>query len=225
MMKSTLSSHQGWVVSVQWSPTDQHQLLSGSYDSTLRVWDIRSTKQPLFTITAHEGKVLCCDWTLPNVSLTGEIIVCHFSLHRRLNTVEPRYSKHLKCGHLVFADRLFRNGMYLHRQLYKSPSEVQTPRYSIKRTLGMAPTISPPIQTHPYSGHFANKFVDSLDKQQEELKALNSTRTARYQLSVLLVYYSFHVLYFKVTGHIASLEIALSHTHIVSITPEMRTPR
>lgn len=69
MMMSTLSSHQGWVVAVCWSPTDEYQLLSGSYDSSLRLWDIRSTKQPLYTIAAHEGKVLCCDWTLPKVSL------------------------------------------------------------------------------------------------------------------------------------------------------------
>lgn len=67
MMKSILSSHQGWVVSVCWSPSDHHQLLSASYDSTLRLWDIRSPKEPLYTINAHEGKVLCCDWTIPDV--------------------------------------------------------------------------------------------------------------------------------------------------------------
>ena len=68
MIQSTLSSHQGWVVSVNWSPIDEHQLLSGSYDSTLKLWDIRSSKLPLYTISAHEGKVLCSDWSLPQVS-------------------------------------------------------------------------------------------------------------------------------------------------------------
>ena len=34
---------------------------------------------------------------------------------------------------------------------------------------------------------------------------------------------SFHVLYFGVTGHITSLEIVLSHTHFVSITPKKMT--
>ena len=75
MVKGSLSSHQGWVVCVKWSPTDAHQLLSGSYDSTLRLWDIRSPKEPLFTITAHEGKVLCCDWSIPSVS--GLIMKLH----------------------------------------------------------------------------------------------------------------------------------------------------
>ena len=67
MIQSTLSSHQGWVVDVEWSSSNEHQLLSGSYDSTLKLWDIRSSKLPLYTIAAHEGKVLCCDWSLPKV--------------------------------------------------------------------------------------------------------------------------------------------------------------
>lgn len=69
MIQGTLSSHQGWVVSVNWSPVDEHQLLSGSYDSTLKLWDIRSNKLPLYTISAHEGKVLCSDWSLNRVSI------------------------------------------------------------------------------------------------------------------------------------------------------------
>ena len=67
VVQSTLSSHQGWVVAVHWSPESEHQLLSGSYDSTVRMWDIRSNKTPLFTIAAHERKVLCLDWSLPKV--------------------------------------------------------------------------------------------------------------------------------------------------------------
>ncbi|XP_064401784.1 ribosome biogenesis protein WDR12 homolog isoform X1 [Halichondria panicea] len=71
MIQSTLSSHQGWVVCVNWSPIDEHQLLSGSYDSTLKLWDIRSSKLPLYTISAHEGKVLCSDWSLPQMFVSG----------------------------------------------------------------------------------------------------------------------------------------------------------
>ena len=79
MVQSALTSHQNWVVAVQWSPNREHQLLSGSYEFTkgcisypfinilLRVWDVRSSRLPLFTITAHEGKVLCLDWSLPQV--------------------------------------------------------------------------------------------------------------------------------------------------------------
>jgi ribosome biogenesis protein YTM1 len=71
MVQSALTSHQGWVVAVQWSPNKEHQLLSGSYDSSLKLWDIRSSRVPLFTITAHEGKVLCLDWSLPQLLASG----------------------------------------------------------------------------------------------------------------------------------------------------------
>ncbi|CAI7993738.1 Ribosome biogenesis protein WDR12 homolog (Fragment), partial [Geodia barretti] len=71
MVQSALASHQGWVIAVQWAPNREHQLLSGSYDSSLKVWDIRSSKLPLFTITAHEGKVLCLDWTFPQLLASG----------------------------------------------------------------------------------------------------------------------------------------------------------
>ena len=47
---------------------------------------------------------------------------------------ETCYSVPLKYGHFVFASILFRNGMYVHRQVYKSPPEMRTPRYFIKRT-------------------------------------------------------------------------------------------
>ncbi len=68
IIQSSLSSHSGWVMGVKWSPVDPHRLLTGSYDSTLRLWDTRSTKKPLFSVAAHEGKVLCCDWSDPKVS-------------------------------------------------------------------------------------------------------------------------------------------------------------
>ena len=67
MVQATLSSHQGWVVSVIWRPDSDHQLLSGSYDGSLKLWDVRSGKSPLYTITAHTGKVLCADWSLAKV--------------------------------------------------------------------------------------------------------------------------------------------------------------
>ena len=36
MVQTALASHQGWVVAVQWAPNREHQLLSGSYDSSLK---------------------------------------------------------------------------------------------------------------------------------------------------------------------------------------------
>ena len=51
------------------------------------------------------------------------------------------------------ADTLHGPECYLHRLHTIRTPEMQTPRYSIKRTLGLAQTVSPPIQTHPYSEH------------------------------------------------------------------------
>ena len=50
------------------------------------------------------------------------------------------------------------------------PPEMWTPRPSIQQTLGLVPMVSLPIQTHPHSGHFGNKFVDSLVKQTARTK-------------------------------------------------------
>ena len=47
----------GVIVAVCWGK-EEHQLVSASYDETIKVWDIRSTV-PLYTIAAHNGKVLC----------------------------------------------------------------------------------------------------------------------------------------------------------------------
>ena len=55
-------------MSVRWGSTREHQLASGSYDGTVRMWDTRSGKVPLYTIMGHEGKVLCLDWSCPEVS-------------------------------------------------------------------------------------------------------------------------------------------------------------
>ncbi|KAL5496249.1 hypothetical protein EMCRGX_G012494 [Ephydatia muelleri] len=70
-VQSFLVSHLGWVVSVCWSPVREHQLASGSYDGTVRMWDARSGKVPLYTIMSHEGKVLSLDWSCPEVIASG----------------------------------------------------------------------------------------------------------------------------------------------------------
>merc|ERR1711990_812587 len=58
-----LTSHSLWVSSVKWSPTKDYQLLSGSYDTVVKLWDIRSHKTPLFDLQKHNEKVLSLDWS------------------------------------------------------------------------------------------------------------------------------------------------------------------
>lgn len=41
VFQKTLTSHDGWISSVAWSPKNQFMLVSGSYDQTLILWDTR----------------------------------------------------------------------------------------------------------------------------------------------------------------------------------------
>ena len=66
----------------------------------------------------------------------------------------------LKCGHLH---------VYTYNNVDKNrPPEMRTPHYSVKQTLGLVPTVSPP-KLILNSGQFGTNFIDSLVKQQEEL--------------------------------------------------------
>ena len=67
-----LKSHTGWVTSVRWSNDSEWYLTSVSHDSTIKVWDTRSSL-PLHTITkAHSGKkILCVDWSHSSEILSG----------------------------------------------------------------------------------------------------------------------------------------------------------
>ena len=81
-----------------------------------------------------------------------------------MDTPETRPSTILQTLHLV------QNAISIDLHAVRPP-EMWTPHYSVKRTFGLAVTVSPPIQTHPHSKHFGSIIVDSLVKQQEELKA------------------------------------------------------
>ena len=67
-----LKSHSGWVTSVRWSNHSEFYLTSVSHDSTMKVWDTRSSL-PLHTVeNSHGGKkILCVDWSHPEEILTG----------------------------------------------------------------------------------------------------------------------------------------------------------
>ena len=86
--------------------------------------------------------------------------------------------------------RLVQNAISIDLPTIRTP-EMQTTHYSIKRTLDMAPTVSSPIQTHPYSGHFGNKFVDSLAKQNKELEASYCTTSTLELLTHVALHHRF----------------------------------
>jgi ribosome biogenesis protein YTM1 len=72
----SLRGHTAWVSSVCWSKTSEFALCSGSYDSTVRVWDIRS-REPLYTVDAAEDKskkekVLSVFWDNDKIIAGGE---------------------------------------------------------------------------------------------------------------------------------------------------------
>ncbi len=57
----TPSGHTGSVYSCAWSP-DGEQLVSGSFDESLKVWDARSG-QCLLTLSGHTSTVYACAWS------------------------------------------------------------------------------------------------------------------------------------------------------------------
>ena len=71
LVKSSFTSHQGWVTSVKWSPVNENHFISGSYDSMVKEWDIRCTKAPLYDLIGHEDKVFCTDWSNEKYIVSG----------------------------------------------------------------------------------------------------------------------------------------------------------
>ncbi|XP_060517250.1 ribosome biogenesis protein WDR12 homolog [Cylas formicarius] len=69
--KVMFTSHTLWVSSVAWSKYSEHLFLSGSYDSTVKMWDTRSPKAPLYNLQGHEGQVLVVDWSNSKYLVSG----------------------------------------------------------------------------------------------------------------------------------------------------------
>lgn len=71
IVKAAYSSHTGWISSVAWRTDSDHLFISGSFDTKIKQWDIRSTKAPLFDLIGHEGRILTVDWTNPEHICSG----------------------------------------------------------------------------------------------------------------------------------------------------------
>jgi len=71
VLRSTYSSHNGWVPSVMWSRQSEYLFLSGSYDRLVKLWDCRSMKSPLYDLHGHGDRVLCVDWSRNKLLLSG----------------------------------------------------------------------------------------------------------------------------------------------------------
>jgi len=70
-VKSMFTSHSGWVVSVNWSKTNENLFISGSHDMLLKLWDRRSPRAPLYNMTGFKDKVLCTSWSNPDLIMGG----------------------------------------------------------------------------------------------------------------------------------------------------------
>merc|ERR1711865_427593 len=64
-------AHQEAVVDVAWMPNSSSMLASASHDKTTMLWDIRSPKLPVVTLTTHDDKVLCAHWADAQHILSG----------------------------------------------------------------------------------------------------------------------------------------------------------
>lgn len=71
IVKTTFTSHSGWVQSVRWSKDYDTLFMSGSYDGQVKLWETRSPRTPLYDLMGHEDKVLCCDWSNSALMVSG----------------------------------------------------------------------------------------------------------------------------------------------------------
>lgn len=76
----SLSSHKSLVSSLAWHPSNPNLLLSGGYDNTTKLWDIRS-ELPLHTLTFSE-KVLTVGWREKGQVIVSGGADCQLHFHR-----------------------------------------------------------------------------------------------------------------------------------------------
>lgn len=67
------SCHERWISSVTTNPQSENVFLSGGYDGKVKMWDLRSPVEPLYTLKQSKevGKVFATCWNGPNQILSG----------------------------------------------------------------------------------------------------------------------------------------------------------
>lgn len=60
----SLTSHNGWVTVVRWSPSHEHQLVSGSLDNVVKLWDIRRCVTKRYFVPQHRPVPACVSLTV-----------------------------------------------------------------------------------------------------------------------------------------------------------------
>lgn len=71
LVKNVYSSHDAWISSVDWSPTNANLFVSASYDSTAKQWDIRSPMVPLYDLLGHQDKIMSINWSNEQFIVSG----------------------------------------------------------------------------------------------------------------------------------------------------------
>lgn len=63
--------HNGWITDVCWSRENTNHFISGGLDQTVKMWDVRSSKAPLFDIIGHHDRILSVDWSYQPLIASG----------------------------------------------------------------------------------------------------------------------------------------------------------
>ncbi|XP_063613078.1 ribosome biogenesis protein WDR12 homolog [Penaeus indicus] len=71
LCQQRFASHTKWVSSVSWSSNNQYTFVSGGYDNTVKQWDARSPKAPMYDLIGHKKRVEAVDWSHSKYIISG----------------------------------------------------------------------------------------------------------------------------------------------------------